>query len=175
MKNSATTIVLALTTACMLVGCAGNRDARREGPKLSPERKAQLYERFVRRWDLDADRQVTCADVNLQRRALFTVLDTDSNELLTSGEYRYVKFEDKSFLFHLFPDVDTDSSGSISFTELNGVKHSRFASLDKNGDCIISEIEAEAEARERAHDGRARPEDGKRGGHRGRGGERPHG
>ncbi len=172
MKNSATNIVLALISVCLLAGCANNRDDRREGPKLSPERKAQLYDRFVRRWDLNADSQVTCEDVNLQRRALFAVLDADSDNQLTSSEYRYVKFEDKSFLFHLFSDVDRDSSGAISLSELNDVKHSQFVSLDKNNDCIISEAEAEVEARERARDGRARPEGGGRGG---RGGKRPTG
>lgn len=175
MKNSATTIALALISVCLLAGCANNRDDRREVPKLSPERKAQLYDRFVRRWDMNADKQVTCEDVNLQRRALFAVLDTDSDQQLTPSEYRYVNFEDKSFLFHPFAEVDTDKSGAIILSELNDVKHSQFVSLDKDGDCAISKIEAEVEARERARDGRARPEGGGRGERGRRDGRRPTG
>jgi len=175
MKNIICQCILALITLSLLAGCANNRDDRRKRPELSPERKAELYERFVRRWDLNADGQVTCVDVNLQRRALFSVLDKNADEKLTSGEYRYAKFEDKSFLFHLFTDVDTNTDGTISLMELDGVTHSQFTSLDKNGDCIVSELEAEAEARERARDGREASGGRGKGGRGGRGGQRPNG
>ena len=181
MVFSKATTAFTLASALFLSACAGGSDRGPKRPELTPERKAELYERFVRRWDLNADDQVTCVDVKLQRRALFSVLDTDPDEQLTSGEYRYAKFEDKSFLFHLFSDVDTDSSGAISLNELDAVKHSQFESLDKNGDCIVSELEAEAEARERARDGRegrgGREKSGRggRGGRGERGGQRPNG
>lgn len=175
MKNRFFSSILALTIISVLSACASDRRDKRERPELSSERKAELYERFVRRWDLNADDQVTCVDVNLQRQALFSVLDKDSDTQLTSGEYRYAKFEDKSFLFHLFTDVDVNSSGTISFEELNGVTHSQFTSLDKNGDCLVSELEAEAEARERARDGRERPGRKGKDGPGGRPAQRPNG
>lgn len=175
MKNTISQGILALITVSLLAGCAGNRDDRRKRPELSPERKAELYVRFVRRWDLNADGQVTCVDVNLQRRALFSVLDKNSDELLTSDEYRFAKFEDKSFLFHLFTDVDTNGDGAVSLRELDSVTHSQFTSLDKNGDCIVSELEAEAEARERARDGREGRGGKDKGRREGRGGQRPNG
>lgn len=168
-------VACSLILSLGLIACAGSNDRGSKRPELSPERKAELYERFVRRWDLNADGQVTCVDVDLQRRALFSVLDKDSDEQLTSGEYRYAKFEDKSFLFHLFSDVDVNSSGAISFEELNGVTHSQFTSLDKNGDCLVSELEAEAEARERARDGREGRGGRGKGGPGGRGDRRPNG
>lgn len=173
MKNVFVKLVVTLTAVSVLAGCANNRGDRRERPELSPERKAELYERFVRRWDINGDQQVTCADVKLQRRALFADLDKNYDEQLTSNEYRFAKFEDKNFLFHLFTDVDTDNSGTVTPIELNNVTHSEFASLDKDGNCIISELEAEVDARNRARDRRDGPGGRERSGRSGGGGRPP--
>lgn len=168
---------LTLILALSLTACAGRGDRGPERPTLSPERRAELAERFTVRWDHDRDGIVTCADVAFERASLFTLLDTDENKELASAEYRYAKFEDKSFLFHLFDDVDIDHSGSISLQELQEVSHSQFASVDKDGNCIVSEEEAVEAMREQA---RTRREGGERQGERGRGrggrgGQRPGG
>lgn len=128
--------------------------------------------RFMDHWDQNGDGQVTCADVNLQRARLFAQLDVDENEELASGEYRYAKFEDKSFLFHLFTDVDTDKSGAVNLEELQSVIHSQFASMDRDGDCFVTNEEAAAAMRERAREVRSERE-GRDG--RGRSGPRPNG
>lgn len=164
MNKTVSRVILAFTTLSLLAGCANNRGERRERPELSPERKAEMYERFVRRWDLNADNQVTCLDVTLQRRALFSVLDKNYDEQLAPNEYRFAKFEDKSFLFYLFTEVDKDTSGAVSLRELDSVTHSEFASLDKDGDCVISELEAEVDSRNRARDRRDGPNGRERGG-----------
>ena len=171
-KSFSLTLILTLS----LSACAG-RDRGPERPVLSPERRAELAERFTRQWDHDRDGVVTCADLAFERAVLFTLLDTDNNEELASAEYRYAKFEDKSFLFHLFDDVDTDHSGAISLQELQNVSHSQFASVDRDGNCIVSEEEAVEAAREQA---RTRREGGDRQGGRdrgrgGRGSQRPNG
>lgn len=167
------TVALTLASSLCLAACAGRDDGRPKRPELTPERKAELYERFTVRWDFNGDGLVSCADVEFQREQLFTLLDTDTDDQLASGEYRYAKFEDKSFLFHLFTDVDTDSSGSISRVELNRVQHSQFASLDKDANCLVDEEEAAIAARERARE--ARGEGANREGRNGRGGGRPGG
>lgn len=165
MPINKTAIITLLSSLCV-VACSGPDDRRPPRPELTPERKAELHERFVDRWDFDGDGAVTCADVAFQRNQLFTLLDTNTDDMLTSGEYRYAKFEDKNFLFHLFTEVDTDGTGTISRSELNAVTHSQFVSLDKNGDCVVNEQEAEAAARERARENRSE----QRGGKGGRGG-----
>ncbi len=172
MKHLPITFILAVS----LTACAGRGERGRERPEPSPERKAEMVERFTARWDHDRDGTVSCADVAFQRTRLFAQLDTDTDEQLSSGEYRYAKFEDKGFLFHLFADVDTDLSDSVSLSEFQAVTNSRFASADKDGDCIISPEEAVNAMRVEVRDRRS-GEDGARGERdgrsRGRGGQRP--
>lgn len=162
----------------ILAACAGSQKGpggRGGAPREIPsERKAELMGRFLVRWDHDRDGSVTCDDVAFERGKLFTLLDTDGDDLLVSGEYRYAQFEDKSFMFHLFTDVDADSSGTVSRDELTGVVHSQFAGLDRDGDCFVSEEEMLTAARERMRE-RRRQEGGEgRGQGRGRG-QRPPG
>lgn len=176
-----------ITVACMitlvLVACAGRGDRRPERPEPSPERLAEMQQRFLARWDQNEDGVVTCDDVAFERAELFFVLDTNEDEELASSEYRYAKFEDKSFMFHMFSEVDTDTSGAVSLKELQAVTHSQFASIDKDGNCIVSDQEAAMAARERmrearegadGREGRDGPQSGGRGGGR-RGGQRPGG
>lgn len=166
---------LSLVACVALTACAGSHNRGPKRPELSPERKAELYERFVVRWDENGDGGVSCADIEIRRDALFTELDTDTDNLLASVEYRYAKFEDKSFLFHLFADVDSDASGSISRDELHSVSDSLFASLDKDGNCIVSREEAATAAQKQARDERGKDSED-RGGREGReGGRGPRG
>jgi len=177
MTNKKTTALLALATICLLAGCASNRGDRRERPEPSPERKTEIYQRFLTLQDINGDGEVTCADVQRERALLFGLLDVDDNKSLISSEYRYAKFEDKSFLFHAFADVDTDLSGSISLAELSAVSDSQFTAADQDANCIISKEEAVIAARDhfqgkpgskKRPDGRSR--EGRRGGGRGPGG-----
>ncbi len=171
MTTKNTAVVLALTAACLLAGCAGNRSDRRERPEPSPERKAEIYQRFLTLQDTNGDGEVTCADIQRERVLLFGLLDADDSKSLIRSEYRYAKFEDKSFLFHAFPDVDTDISGGISLAELSAVSDSQFTAADKDANCIISKEEAVAAAQDhfqskpgskKRPDGRSR--EGRRGG-----------
>ena len=173
-KPLSSALILTLT----LAACAGRGDREPERRPLSPEQRTEMIERFTARWDHDGSGAVTCADVAFERASLFTLLDADENEELASAEYRYAKFEDKSFLFHLFDDVDADHSGAISLQELQDVKHSQFASVDRDGNCIVSEEEAVEAMREQIRErrrGEGRGEQGERGRGRGRGGQRPGG
>jgi len=142
MTNKKTTALLALATACLLAGCASNRGDRRERPEPSPERKTEIYQRFLTLQDTDGDGSVTCADVQRERVLLFSLIDSDDSKNLIRSEYRYAKFEDKSFLFHTFTDVDTDTSGGISLAELSAVSDSQFTAADQDADCVVSKEEA---------------------------------
>ncbi len=171
-----------LAVACMitlvLVACTSRGDRRPERPEPSPERRAEMQQRFLARWDQNGDGAITCDDVAFERAELFFVLDTNEDEELASSEYRYAKFEDKSFMFHVFSEVDTDTSGAVSLKELQAVTHSQFASIDKDGNCIVSDEEAFSAAREKMREDRTgegrEAREGRGGGGR-RGGQRPGG
>lgn len=170
------TAAFALVSSLCLAACAGPGDRRPERPAPSPERMAEMQDRFLARWDHDSDGAVTCDDVAFERAELFFILDTNEDEELAASEYRYAKFEDKSFLFHLFSDVDTDQSGTVSSQELRDVSHSQFAALDRDGDCLVSPEEAMIAMRENAREERSGEREGRGGkGGRGRGGQRPNG
>lgn len=180
MNKLATAIITAiLVTAC--AGPGGGRPDRQEPPEPSPERRAEMTARFLAKWDKNGDNQLTCEDVALERKALFVTLDEDASETLTSGEFRYAKFEDKSFLFHLFSEVDSDKSNDISVSEMQAVKHSQFESIDKDGDCLVNDQEMMLAMRDMLRSERAGRQGGKerqgRGGRGGRGGpgQRPGG
>jgi len=182
MNTKKTTALLVLATAFVLAGCASNRGDRRERPEPSPERKTEIYQRFLTLQDIDGDGEVTCADIQRERALLFGLLDVDDSKSLIRSEYRYAKFEDKSFMFHAFLDVDTDISGGISLAELSAVSDSQFTAADQDANCIISKEEAVTAAQDhfqgkpgskREPDGRSR--EGRRGGERGQGGQRPNG
>lgn len=172
LSNAAASIML-VSMLC-LTACANNRGDRRERPEPSPERKTEIYQRFLTLQDINGDGEVTCADVQRERALLFGLLDADGNKNLVSSEYRYAKFEDKSFLFHTFTDVDTDISGGVSLAELSAVSDSQFTAADQDANCIISKEEAVTAAQDhfqgkpgndKRPDGRSRQ--GGRGGKRG--------
>lgn len=170
-----TRFITAILTVLLLSACAGSdrgRPDRRERPEPSPEQRAEMLDRFLVKWDKNNDRQLTCEDIALERKALFVLLDEDGDETLSSGEFRYAKFEDKSFMFHLFSEVDNDRSGNVSLTELQAVIHSQFEGMDRDGDCLINEDEMMLALREQMRTERANREgeEGRRGGRGGRGG-----
>lgn len=178
-KFSTAIITSLLLTAC--AGPGGGRPEPQERPEPSPERRAEMTARFLAKWDKNGDDLLTCEDVALERKALFVTLDEDGSETLTSGEFRYAKFEDKSFLFHLFSEVDNDKSGDISVQEMQAVTHSQFEGIDKDGDCLVNEQEIMLAMRNQMRSERAGREgrEGRegRGGRGGRGGpgQRPGG
>jgi hypothetical protein len=130
---------------------------------MDPARMEQVYTRFVERWDYNEDGMATCDDVAVQRSRLFKRIDDDKDGLLESGEFRYAKFEDKSFLFFPFDRVDADATGGIDVDEFVAVSHSEFLNIDKNHDCTISQREAMMAMRD------TMGEDNGRGGGKGRG------
>lgn len=144
------TIALALC----ITACASNR--RPERPELSPERKQGLYERILNKWDINRDQAVTCDDVIAVRKALFSTLDTDNNEVLSPREYRFAQFEDKSFLFYSFDKVNTTDDTDINFTEFSNVPHSEFAGIDRNKDCTVTVDEAAEALRDEFRERRGR-------------------
>lgn len=164
----------AIITSVLIAACAGpggGRPDRQERPEPSPERRAEMRDRFLTQWDKNSDDQLTCEDIALERKALFITLDEDGSETLTSGEFRYAKFEDKSFLFHLFSEVDTDRSGDISVAEMQAVTHSQFEGMDKDGDCLVNDQEIMLAMRDLIRSERAERQGAERGeGRGGRGG-----
>jgi len=144
---------------------------------MDPERLEQIYSRFVERWDYNEDGQATCEDIAVKRSRLFQRLDEDKDGALSSGEYRYAKFEDKSFLFFPYDRVDMDSSTTIDVEEFVAVSHSEFLNIDKDKDCTINRQEAMMAMRETMGSGRegGRPGGRGKGGKGGRGGPPPGG
>lgn len=159
----------------LLMACASNKGPERpEKRQMDPERMERLYNQFVERWDYNEDGMATCDDISVQRARLFKRLDTDESGALTSGEYRYAKFEDKSFMFFALDRVDTNASAEVDLEEFVAVSHSEFLNLDKDGNCAISQREAIAALRELrgGQEGHGRGQ-GQRGrGGRGMGGKR---
>lgn len=141
MKTASKHVVTALIIAVTLTACASRRKAP-ERPPLKPEQKQTLYNRLVTRWDFDKDGAVTCNDITVQRRSLFIELDTDNNDLLSVSEYRFARFEDKSYLFYTYQEVDIDKAPGLSFTEFNAVSHSQFVGFDRDKNCTVSIDEA---------------------------------
>ncbi|WP_417450538.1 hypothetical protein [Kordiimonas sp.] len=165
---------LLLTAAMLLASCASSRsDKQQRHPQIDkdmdPARMEAIVSQYIDRWDYNNDGAATCEDINVSRSRLFRLLDEDKNAVLTSGEYRHAKFEDKSFLFFYFIRIDSNGDGAVSLDEVIAVPHSQFMAVDKNADCSISPQEAMASMRDsRARDhqsgGRGRPEgrEGKR-------------
>lgn len=132
----------------------------------------QIYARFVERWDYNSDGFATCDDVRIQRARLFKLLDEDKDDFLTSREYRYAKFEDKSFLFFPIDRVDSDTSTSVDVEEFVAVPHSEFLNIDQDGNCEISQREAMTAMRDMMAGEREGGRGGKGGGRGGKGGGR---
>ena len=130
------TILLSLS----LVACATNK--RRERSEMPPERKQDLYERMITRWDVNHDGAATCADVVAMREELFIRLDTNNDKTLSPQEYRFAQFEDKSFLFYPYDTINTDDTAAISFAEFSAVPHSEFSGMDRDKNCTVSVDEA---------------------------------
>lgn len=163
-----------LLASSLVAACGGHRGPeRREPAPVDPAKMEQMYYEFVARWDYNEDGVASCDDMALQRSRLFRLLDTDKDGFLSTGEYRYAQFEDKSFMFYDFLRVDKNSSGTITIEELNEVPHSQFQAADKDHDCTISREEAMMALRDsRAGTWGSREDspDGERGGRGGRGG-----
>jgi len=140
-------LILLSLVAALIGACASKRGHERQRPQMKPERIERLYAQFVTHWDFNRDKQITCDDINLQRTQLFARLDIDNNGELGSGEYRFAKFEDKSFMFFALDQIDTNASSTITIKEFTAVSHSEFLSIDKNHDCLISKEEAMASKR----------------------------
>lgn len=147
-------LVLILGASLTLGACAnkGPRGPERNRPDMDPEARTErmehIYKQFVSRWDYNEDGMASCDDIKTQRSRLFKQLDDDKDGTLTSGEYKYAKFEDKSFMFFDFLRVDKNASGVIELDELTEVPHSQFLHADKDGNCTISPPEAMAIVRE---------------------------
>lgn len=148
------------STFLVVAGCASREPER---PQLSPERKQELYERFVLRHDVNLDRVVTCEDIAISRTRLFTSLDVDGDGSLAASEYRLAPFEDKSFVFYPFEKVDTDTSVLVSKAEFAAVPDSQFGRFDRNRDCTVSVEEAAEATRDQFEERRGDRRDSGRG------------
>jgi len=115
---------------------------------MDPQRMEHIYLQFVERWDYNQDGLATCDDLTVKRSRLFKRLDADKSGDLTSGEFRYAKFEDKSFMFFPLDRVDTNASATIEVDEFVAVSDSSFLHTDKDKNCVISRQEAMIAARE---------------------------
>ncbi|WP_374763716.1 EF-hand domain-containing protein [Yunchengibacter salinarum] len=124
--------------ALMLAACGGGEETN---PAFA-ERHESIYDQVVANWDQNGDLKITCADMELKRTTLFDRLDRNEDQLLGTDEYGRVSFYDKAFMFHSFSKADQDNSGSLSLDEFMALPHSRFASMDEDGNCRISKEEA---------------------------------
>jgi len=175
MRNS----VVFLITILFLAACASKPDrpprSEQADRQLNPERIERQYSEYIARWDYNGDGQATCDDIHLLRSRIFRSIDADGDEVLSSGEFRHAKFEDKSFLFFDFTTTDENKSGKIDLDEFIMVTHSEFSGVDQNGDCILSRREALTALRNQ-NIGQGDQGRGQRGrGRGGRGGRSPRG
>lgn len=142
-------LILLACSAALLSACASNkRPERPEREGRDPGRIEHLYNQFVARWDYNEDGVATCDDIRVKRARLFRLLDEDKDDFLSSREYRYAKFEDKSFLFFPMDRVDSNTSASVDVEEFVAVPHSEFLNMDEDGNCEISQNEAITTMRE---------------------------
>jgi len=142
-------LVLIGCAAALVSACASNeKHDHPEQHQMDPQRMEHIYLQFVERWDYNEDGQATCDDVAVKRSRLFKRLDEDKSGDLTSGEFRYAKFEDKSFMFFPLDRVDTNASATIDVDEFVAVSNSSFLHADKDKNCVISEQEAMIAVRE---------------------------
>lgn len=167
---SVKSLIIVSCASVALAACASNKGPERsERRPMDPEQMERVYNRFVERWDYNQDGMATCDDIAIQRSRLFKRLDTDTNGELSSSEYRYAKFEDKSFMFFTHDRVDTDASTTINVDEFVAVTHSEFLNMDQDGDCLINQREAMMAMRDLRGGGSERGSRGEGGG-RGKGG-----
>ena len=136
------TVILLICTTALVSACASNKRQGQPRRHMDPVRMERVYIQFVERWDFNEDGVATCDDIGVQRSRLFNQLDGDKNGELTRSEYRYAKFEDKSFLFFPIDRVDTNASATVNVDEFVAVFHSEFLNIDQDHDCQISQREA---------------------------------
>jgi len=155
---------LLLSAAVMLLAaCSSKKLGPLEKP-MTPEMIANFYDRTLVRWDHNQDGDLTCADIATARIELFNDLDKNSNKLLDPNEYRRAQFEDKSFMFFRFDQLDSNEDRKLSASEFGSVSDSNFRAMDKNEDCTVSPQEAAEFMRaQRFHSGsrpNGKPSDG---------------
>ncbi len=140
--------------SAVLAGCA----PRARGPQPivpTAEEENRAVDGLLRQFDLNRDGQITCADLESQRRALFAQIDEDQNGTLRRGEYRFAAFEDQSFQFYDFVDVDKNEDGLVDFNEFSAVSNNNYARLDRNRDCLVTRAEMIAASQDFFRAGRA--------------------
>lgn len=133
--------LLISAAAIMLTACSSKKLGPLEKP-MTPEMIANFYDRTLVQWDHNQDNTLTCDDVKTARTGLFQELDTNGNKSLGQTEYRRAQFEDKSFMFFRFDQLDSNADGIVSIAEFNSVSDSNFRAMDKNEDCNVSALEA---------------------------------
>lgn len=170
--------LLLMFSALSISACASHGPDRHKGPRMEMDpakmeaRREEMQTRFLAKWDYDEDGLVTCDDIALKRSRLFRQLDSDNDGFLTSGEYRYAKFEDKTFLFYDFLTTNKNGDGGVDVDEFVAVPHSAFQRMDADSDCIVSPHEMMAAMHETKM---GDPDRDRRGGKEGRGGRKGRG
>jgi len=123
----------------VLGGCS--KDDEDPLPILTAEQTERIITASYRDFDYNRDKQVTCADVRRLRSDQFDALDKDNSGDLSRGEYRFAKFDDEDFNFQDYVRLDTDENGTLTKNEIMAVVSNRFASLDRDKNCFVSEEE----------------------------------
>ena len=134
MKRLATLVIL----SSLVTACGGNKQ---ELPVLTPQQENAAMVRFLERYDTNRDGEITCEDATLKRAKEFDEIDKDGNGQLDAGEYRYAKFQDRSFLYIELSDVDTDQSLTVSQPEFTAIPDGEYVAIDRNRDCITTRPE----------------------------------
>jgi hypothetical protein len=131
-----------LLLAILIISLGACASKGPERPKVTPEQSARIYRNLIKSWDSNGDGAATCADVELNRRALFTKLDANGDKLLRKGEYRLASFDDKSFVFIEFETADIDESRRIDLNEFLLLPNRSFQGIDRDSNCELDEEEA---------------------------------
>jgi len=110
---------------------------------------------FIENWDLDGDGAVTAAEIETKRDELFTMFDSDENEMLDDAEWTLfeqtrkedmamnLKGEPRGALLGLSQGFshdlnDADGDGAVSRAEFTDRAPDAFTRIDIDGDGVVT-------------------------------------
>ncbi|WP_417320323.1 EF-hand domain-containing protein [Emcibacter sp.] len=137
--------------AVIVTSCAPKRAY---GPGSGPGNKETMLEAMKERLDTDRDGRITCEDVKLKQDKLFAESDVNDDGFLDLEEFSQASWSHPAYARDHLALYDRSQDGLLSREEFETRRDDRFAGMDLDGDCIVTDKELGESLKARGGPGR---------------------
>lgn len=146
-------VVFLFMAAVIVTSCAPKRS---HGPGSGPGNKETMLEAMKERLDADRDGRITCKDVKLKQDKLFAESDVNGDGFLDLEEFSQASWSHPAYARDHLTLYDRSQDGLLSREEFEARRDDRFAAMDLDGDCIVTDKELSESLKARGGPGRQR-------------------